>query len=1566
MNAFSAAFGGFHSLAAAPAWAVLLLKLTAILSAAWLVHLALRRVNPRWRVFLWRVTAVGIFALPAIALLLPVLKIHLQPPPARETAENLPSPFGRGAGGEGLVGGENGTILDQPLGALHTPFTGQKLARNVHAQNGNQDPSALTLTLSQRERGPSSANSQRERGPSSANSQRERGPVSLALAQSETGLLSRLSSAAAAKITLLLIWLAGIAVLVLRLSIGHYRVWRMVRRAGPPPQWISDGCLRVARAVGCRSTVEVLQSADIQSPFLCGLRRPRLLLPARMCDDSYLRDLPGIFAHELTHVRGRDVAWNVGLKLISIALWFHPLVWRMRQVHLAACELVCDAASASFVGDVSDYCRTLARVAVDACALPAAGIAMARTSAITRRLNALKERVFDLPLRRRNVLGVGLAALLAVTVVGSLQFTLAAPPTSDPVAEKEKTQPKPVHKAAKPAEVGKATQNIEPLLVRVLDGAGKPIAGAKLHADCRGKKLDGVTDAKGRCELAAPGPNAGYIYLYATIEGYVPLRKYWTNQDDRDPRPAEFTYTFLKGRTIGGVVRDEQGRPIPDAKISLSISTDKYEKQGVAMALWDKTFSTDAEGRWHLDHVPEDIRNISIEYRHPDYFVKTYWHPMTDTELRQLEDRTAVTVMKRGIVVTGTVTDPEGKPVAEALVAQGQDRFGSHYPTTRTDREGHYRFGNLAPGTAVLTVVSPGLAPAIRNLNVEPGMKPVDFRLEKGHLLRLLVVDKDGHPLRGAFVSVDTWRGYRTLVDLGLAKRTDAEGRWSWSWAPKDAVGLQIDKSGYMGSGLVSLAAREKEHVVTLYPALTVSGRVIDAKTKQPIANFHAIHGYIPGGNFENKSVYWDRGEMVNGKNGRYKIVINRPSEGNYVRIEADGYQPATSRKLGNDEGPVTCDFSLSKGKILNVLVKQPDGKPAAGAEARLCPEQPGKQYNMATFVKNGRLSDFHDPTSINLAVGPDGRLPIEPQDNWFLLIVLDDRGFAKATKEELLAKPEITLEAWARLEGVVRHGTKPVPNAKLDVYPFGSFDRRWAFLNFQEQTETDTDGKFVFPKLKPGKWRVRLLPAERNARPLAEKTVELKPGQTAHVMFGGEGRPVVGQIQWPGGKPPEGDLSHIYAGIEPPRPEPPQPPKEVREKGPDAVRAWLKQWQDSDEGKAWMEKTRQRSQRTAVASVDADGRLRAEGVVPGQYELTVYVKAKEDTLPWERPEMLRYSFEFTMPEIPGGVSDVPLDLGTIALVDKTPPKVSFASVKPPPPMAPGEKTVASLPESLDLLRYVVLTYRQNKAKIKTWQGKATVESRQTYDRTASGQDFSANIKFVFDRAKKSIRWNDTLEEYARITGGQDEPQPTPQIVNGMMTPEGLYRLGRDGMPGNPAKRPLTLRIYPLRDSFGRLQPQNFDFNPLYYLDTSRGDVARDLSGYIGMANQPGLSRIKVIREGDSVTIDMSMSNITQRYTVSLSQGCNPVSYETIEPTWTWKYRWTYESVDGVWLPKTWTETVRQKGVRNEDRKVAFVENRVNQPVDPAAFSLPQLGLEKGDTVYDERTGQRYQYIGEN
>ena len=86
---------------------------------------------------------------------------------------------------------------------------------------------------------------------------------------------------------------------------------------------------------------------------------------------------------------------------------------------------------------------------------------------------------------------------------------------------------------------------------------------------------------------------------------------------------------------------------------------------------------------------------------------------------KQMQEGTAVMVMKRGTAVSGTVTGPDGKPIENALVVQGVSRYTSlAAQPTRTDKDGHYRLVLVSSSrNNVLTVVSPGLAPAMHQID---------------------------------------------------------------------------------------------------------------------------------------------------------------------------------------------------------------------------------------------------------------------------------------------------------------------------------------------------------------------------------------------------------------------------------------------------------------------------------------------------------------------------------------------------------------------------------------------------------------------------------------------------------------------------------------------------------------------------------------------------------------------------------------------------------------------------------------------------------------------------------
>ena len=152
-------------------------------------------------------------------------------------------------------------------------------------------------------------------------------------------------------------------------------------------------CRQVADLLGCNHPCRILVSAQVASPCLAGAVHPTVLLPGYVCEPEEKIDLRTILAHELAHLRGCDLAWNLACQVTSILLWFHPLAWRLRAAHAGACESVCDAVAADLLNHVPAYNRTLARLALQVeAAPPAASLAMARISTVRRRILAAPTR----------------------------------------------------------------------------------------------------------------------------------------------------------------------------------------------------------------------------------------------------------------------------------------------------------------------------------------------------------------------------------------------------------------------------------------------------------------------------------------------------------------------------------------------------------------------------------------------------------------------------------------------------------------------------------------------------------------------------------------------------------------------------------------------------------------------------------------------------------------------------------------------------------------------------------------------------------------------------------------------------------------------------------------------------------------------------------------------------------------------------------------------------------------------------------------------------------------------
>ena len=1208
MNALPAIVHVAESIAETPLWGLLLLKATAILSAAWLVHAALGRVNPRWRVLTWRITAVSLVALPLISQAMPALEIQVEKTlPAREAA-SMPALFPLAGPGWELG---DARFDEPPFEATVAPASRPEILQETAAR-----PVVAV----------------------------NRSPVRAA---SPTQVESQSFSITSLFVAL---WLAGIVVLVLRLSIGYGRICRTLACARSVPESIEEECRRVARVLGCRRSVTLLQSSRVQSPFLCGVRRAIVLLPERMCDEGYGQDLPGILAHELSHVRSRDVLWNVALQAIAMVLWFHPLAWRIRKAHLAACELVCDAVSAHFVGDVGDYCRTLARVAVDAWAAPpAAGIAMARKSGITRRLAVLRARLFHLPLSHRKTAGLALAAVLAVGTLAALQVVLAAAPATEDSA---------------PPDVEEGT-----IEVRVLDPDGQPLEGAEVHAristreeDFR-RDCDYVTDSEGVARVELPKAYTS-VSLWASKAPFARVFLPWESNELAQGERLPKTYTVSLGRTTtaGGRVVNEEGRPIVGAEVevwakgAVPPDADGRARYSSSLICCGETLTTDQDGRWQIDNVPDDPNvELSVTLKHPDYLSDGYHvrsQEAAGVTTEMLLAGTATITLTRGLSVEGRVTNSDGEPIEGAVIVPVENVIvsvaGGFIVNQRgdedgcTDAEGRFLLQNLAPGKVKFAVLAKGCIPQIREVEIGPNMAEEDLRMELGKTIELRFVDAAGQPIPDVNVQIgevqgQRWFGGRDDEDSTKAitpQKADENGVWQWDGAPEGIVKLGTYCRG-LAACRIEISGGDPPKTIALKPEHRITGRVTDAQTGEPIPAF----GVIPVDLFQSGWFSAERYNAKPGRNGRFEYLATRTDIPLRLRIEAKGYrtQDGPEFRVGDDQARRQ-DFRLQPSPPVSGLVLDPEGRPAVGAEVL-----------MATPTSDAELDD--DPGNHRVLTDQEGRFEFPDPGEPYALVARADAGGAVTTEfpPNHHDAGTLRLKPWASVRGRFSDGGKPIQGALVLLHPLEIPHLKRPLVDKMLQSETDADGRFEFPQTLPGPVyaRVSLGPwREEGYRSGPCVPLDLKPGQNVELNLGSGGATVSGKVALAGDVPP--DLNCTYSlnylirrapGIE--------PPADIARAGFDVTGGWQLAWRKSREGQTYMGTFQH-----WFVKMAADGSFCISGVPAGEYDLAIEVFAKptgcltdalgEKVVPVTVTEEDVARGELTLPEIELPVTPVP------------------------------------------------------------------------------------------------------------------------------------------------------------------------------------------------------------------------------------------------------------------------------------------------------------------------------------
>ncbi len=243
--------------------------------------------------------------------------------------------------------------------------------------------------------------------------------------------------------------------------------------------------------------------ADIPSPLLTGVWQPWVVLPGPVVQSSDLAERRLMLAHEVGHLKRRDLWWNWLLLVARVLFFFHPLVWLGRREWLLAQEMASDELALQMTeASEHEYGEMLVRVAAwPAAARPGIFIVGITESyhALARRLTAIASRA---PVTRRRLMVSGLL-MLALTGGVFMPWRLVA------------REPRLLGRdaaAAVPAEASNPWARLGQLAGRIITPRGSPVAEATVTLIGRDPD-EGLgmvvastkSDAHGRFAFGEPG-----------------------------------------------------------------------------------------------------------------------------------------------------------------------------------------------------------------------------------------------------------------------------------------------------------------------------------------------------------------------------------------------------------------------------------------------------------------------------------------------------------------------------------------------------------------------------------------------------------------------------------------------------------------------------------------------------------------------------------------------------------------------------------------------------------------------------------------------------------------------------------------------------------------------------------------------------------------------------------------------------------------------------------------------------------------------------------------------------
>ena len=517
----------------------------------------------------------------------------------------------------------------------------------------------------------------------------------------------------------------------------------------------------------------------------------------------------------------------------------------------------------------------------------------------------------------------------------------------------------------------------------VVDVSGAPLPEAVIRFESDGSGPREVpTDGFGRFEAS---PVRGEYELEPYKENYIAIT-HAEGELEMGEILEGVRLILAPARNLTGLVLDQEGQPVGDARISIDLDTGGAQQGLSAFGIESVGTRTSEDGRFQIASLP--TYPVELYAGHPLHVSQEQVLSAEQTDVRII-----LGPQHRPATIIGTVMAPDGTLVVGASVKL-QSTIRS--PRTTTDRNGRFRGSLFAPQDEALAhdvkplqvfVYAKGYA-VHHQLHppIEPGITKLEVRLRHSLTLRGIVLDADGLAVPYATLWLDCeeelWPGNTLLqaADLKWMTANDA-GAFSFPDLWDTEFKLRVLVPGHGGIQAEAFARAGREDLVIrlgegLANKVRFAVRVFDETSGTPLEDVHFRTYGMPVGTRGSTAYRLD--------DGRFEILVGDPGQWAIV-VEAGGYAPWFDSMSERAAGLHELEAHLLRGRAFQVRVFDGTGAPVSGAKV-----QPlSLEGRPIAFEEDIPLGGIPNP----LETGPGGhlRFTLLPRTVLILEVTLPD-----------------------------------------------------------------------------------------------------------------------------------------------------------------------------------------------------------------------------------------------------------------------------------------------------------------------------------------------------------------------------------------------------------------------------------------------------------------------------------------------------------------------------------------------------------------------------------------------